>query len=42
MRGYGYTQSNSDHTMFYKKSYEKIVVLIIYVDDMIITGSDQE
>jgi Reverse transcriptase (RNA-dependent DNA polymerase) len=42
MRGYGYTQSNSDHTMFYKKNYKKIIVLIIYVDDMIITENDEE
>jgi Reverse transcriptase (RNA-dependent DNA polymerase) len=42
MRGYGYTQSDSDHTIFYKKRYKKIVVLIIYVDDMIIIGNDEE
>jgi Reverse transcriptase (RNA-dependent DNA polymerase) len=40
MKSYGYTQSESDHTMFFKKNQGKITVLIIYVDDMIITGDD--
>lgn len=40
MRKYGYSQSDSDHTLFYRKGHEKIAVLIIYVDDMIITGDD--
>jgi Reverse transcriptase (RNA-dependent DNA polymerase) len=42
MKRYGYTQSDSDHTMFYKRRQDKIVVLIIYVDDMIITENDKE
>jgi Reverse transcriptase (RNA-dependent DNA polymerase) len=41
MKGYGYVQSESDHTMFFKKNQGKIAVLIIYVDDMIITGDDK-
>jgi Reverse transcriptase (RNA-dependent DNA polymerase) len=40
MKDYGYTQSESDHTMFFKKNHNKIAVLIIYVDDIIITGND--
>jgi transposase InsO family protein len=42
MKRYGYNQSDSDHTMFYKKRFDKISILIIYVDDMIITGNDKE
>jgi Reverse transcriptase (RNA-dependent DNA polymerase) len=42
MSKYGYTQSDSDHTLFYRKRHEKIAILIIYVDDMIITGDDQD
>ena len=42
MISYGYTQSNSDHTLFQKKRGDKITCLIIYVDDMIITGDDLE
>jgi Reverse transcriptase (RNA-dependent DNA polymerase) len=40
MRKYEYTQSDSDHTLFYRKRHEKITILIIYVDDMIITSDD--
>jgi len=42
MRKYGFQQSNSDHTLFLKKQQGKVTVLIIYVDDMIITGDDEE
>lgn len=42
MKGYGYHQSNSDHTLFYKSNQGKIAILIIYVDDMIITGDNLE
>jgi hypothetical protein len=40
MKKYGYTQSNSDHTLFLKHRLGKVTALIIYVDDMIITGDD--
>lgn len=37
----GYTQSQADHTMFYKHSKEgKVAILIVYVDDIVLTGSD--
>ena len=39
---FGYKQSNSDHTLFLKRKNELITCLIIYVDDMIITGNDKE
>ena len=42
MKRYGYQQSNSDHTLFLKKRGDLVTCLIIYVDDMIITGSDKE
>jgi len=42
MRKYGFQQSNSDHTLFLKRRQGKITTLIIYVDDMIITGDDSE
>ena len=41
MRKFGYKQSNSDHTLFLKRRQGKITCLIIYVDDMIITGNDK-
>lgn len=40
MQKYGYKQSNTDHTLFLKQSDGKVTCLLIYVDDMIITGND--
>ena len=42
MKKKGFRQSNSDHTLFLKNQNGKITALIIYVDDMIITGNDDE
>lgn len=42
MKKYGFKQSNSDHTLFLKRRGNLITCLIIYVDDMIITGDDKE
>ena len=42
MRKYGFQQSNSDHMLFLKHHRGKITALIVYVDDMIITGDDPE
>ena len=42
MRKYGFQQSNSDHTLFLKHHLGKVTALIVYVDDMIITGDDSE
>ena len=39
---HGFEQSHSDHTLFLKKRNGKMTCLIIYVDDMIITGDDTE
>ncbi|CAL2263055.1 unnamed protein product [Prunus armeniaca] len=42
MRKNGYCQSHSDHTLFVKRRQNKVTTLIIYVDDMIITGNDAD
>ena len=43
VKGHGYTQSQADHTMFYKLSIEgRIVILIVYVYDIILTGDDHD
>jgi hypothetical protein len=42
MKKYGFQRSNSDHTLFLKHQRDKVTALIIYVDDMIITGDDLE
>ena len=42
MKKFKYKQSNVDHTLFIKRRGTKATYLIIYVDDMIITGDDDE
>ena len=42
MRKYGFRQINSNHTLFLKCRMGKLTALIIYVDDMIVTGDDKE
>jgi len=42
MKRYSYKQSNSDHTLFLKTRGKLVTCLIIYVDDMILTGNDSE
>ncbi|XP_024172060.1 uncharacterized mitochondrial protein AtMg00810-like [Rosa chinensis] len=42
MKTFGYKQSNSDHTLFLNRRKGKLTALIIYVDDMIVIGDDQE
>ncbi|KAJ0938845.1 putative RNA-directed DNA polymerase [Helianthus annuus] len=42
MKGYGFKQSNSDHTLFIKQRGRLVTCLIVYVDDMIITRNDKE
>ncbi|RVW82645.1 Retrovirus-related Pol polyprotein from transposon RE1 [Vitis vinifera] len=42
MKKYGFQQSNSDHTLFLKHRQGKLTTLIVYVDDMIITGDDSK
>jgi hypothetical protein len=36
----GFKQSNVDHTLFFKHNHDKVIVLIVYVDDIVITGND--
>ena len=40
MKVFGYKQSNSDHTLFIKHKEGKVTALIVYVDDMVLTGDD--
>lgn len=39
---FGYKQGHSDHTLFTRKNEGKMVVLIVYVDDIVVTGNDSE
>ena len=40
MRSVGYKQSNSDHSLFFKHRMGLITILLVYVDDIIITGNN--
>jgi len=42
MKSIGYKQSNSDHILFLKGNKRAITALIVYVNDMIVTGNDPE
>jgi Reverse transcriptase (RNA-dependent DNA polymerase) len=40
MKKLGYQQSNADHIMFIQRKGDKIYILVVYVDDIIVTGND--
>ena len=37
---HGYTQAQSDNTLFYRHNDGTVTILIAYVDDIIVTGND--
>ena len=39
---FGMQKSKSDHSVFYKNSGSGIILLVVYVDDIVITGSDSK
>ena len=41
MIGVGYQQINTDHTIFFRQHGGHTTMLVVYVDDMIITGNDE-
>lgn len=42
MRGRGYIQSQVDHTLFIKHQHNGLTALIVYVDDIVVTGDDYD
>lgn len=42
MKKIGYKQSDADHTLFVKAGDRTVTALIVYVDDMVVTGNDSE
>ena len=41
MVGMGYQQINADHTMFFRQHKDHTTLLVVYVDDIIITGNNE-
>ena len=39
---FGMQKSKSDHSVFYKISSSDIILLVVHVDDIVITGSDSK
>ncbi|KAM7507575.1 hypothetical protein LguiA_018028 [Lonicera macranthoides] len=42
MRRGGYKQSQADHTLFIKRCNDRTTALIVYVDDIVVTGDNSE
>lgn len=42
MKQIGYKQSDADHTLFVRNNGGRITALIVYVDDMVVTGNDHD
>ncbi|KAJ9697298.1 hypothetical protein PVL29_009198 [Vitis rotundifolia] len=40
IQAFGMNKSKKDHSLFYKKSTTSIILLMVYVDDIVITGND--
>jgi Reverse transcriptase (RNA-dependent DNA polymerase) len=40
MKKLGYQQSNADHTIFIRRKEEKFYILVVYVDDIVLTDND--
>ena len=36
----GFTRSNADSNLYFKVDREKPLILVLYVDDLILTGAD--
>ena len=39
---FGMQKSKSDHSVFYKNFSSGIILLVVYVDDIVITGNDSK
>ena len=42
MLGFSFTQSRYDSSLFLRRTSKGIVVVFVYVDDIVVTGSDME
>ena len=41
MKEFGYKQSQGDHTLFIKHFVGGVTALLVYVEDIIVTGNDE-
>ena len=42
VKGFGYKQCLADHTLFVKHSNHKLTIIIVYVDDIVVTGNNPD
>ena len=40
VKEFGMTRSEADHSVFYRHSNAGCIYLVVYVDDIVLTGSD--
>ena len=40
--GLGFTRSNTDHCVYFKLIGDRVIYLVLYVDDMLLVGNDKE
>jgi len=42
IRGLGFTRSKEDHCVYFKLIGDRVIYLVLYVDDMLLIGNDKE
>ena len=42
IRGLGFTRSKADHYVYFKLIGDRVIYLVLYVDDMLLVGNDKE
>ena len=42
IRGFGFTRSKEDHCVYFKLIGDRVIYLVLYVDDMLLIGNDKE
>ena len=42
IRGLGFTRSKRDHCLYFKLIGDRVIYLVLYVDDMLLIGNDKK
>ena len=42
IQGLGFTTSKTDHCVYFKLIGDRVICLVLYVDDMLLVGNDKE